>query len=195
MLDDRIRAVLDRLDREDADDKLSGLAVSERSLPVGPESGRLLFALAASTNECRALELGASRGYSSLWIAAGARVRGGSVTSLELNPTKVAAWRRNIADAGLDDVASVIEGDAYETLRTLTGPFDLVLLDTWKGDYENLFALVRPLVARGGLIAADNATDSAETLGGYLAARRADPTLSSVLIPLDNGLELTTILS
>ena len=116
------------------------------------------------------------------------------MTSLELNPTKVAAWRRNIADAGLAEVATVIEGDAYETLRTLAGPFDLVLLDTWKGDYENLFSLVRPLIARGGLIAADNATDSADTLGGYLASRRSDPTLSSVLVPLDNGLELTTIL-
>lgn len=195
MLDEHVAAILDRLDREDADDRVAGIPTTERSLPVGPESGRILFALAAAIPGCRALEVGASRGYSTLWIAAGARASGGTVTSLELNPTKVEAWHRNVADAGLADVASMVAGDAYESLRRLDGPYDLVLLDTWKDDYEPLFALIRPLVRAGGIVAADNASDSADRLGGYLDARRADSGLSSVLVPVDNGLELTTILA
>lgn len=195
MLDDAILTVLDRLDREDADDRVAGIPTAARSLPVGPESGRVLLALAAAIPGCRALEVGASRGYSTLWLAAGARASGGTVTSLELNPNKVAAWRRNVADAGLGDVASLVVGDAYASLRGLEGPFDLVLLDTWKDDYEPLFALIRPLVRRGGIVVADNASDSADRLGGYLDARRDDPTLSSVLLPVDNGLEVTSILA
>src|SRR5436190_7559944 len=113
MLDEHVAAVLDRLDREDADDRIAGIPTAERSLPVGPESGKILFAVAAAMPGCRALEVGASRGYSTLWIAAGARSSGGSVTSLELNPNKVEAWRRNVADAGLAEVASIVVGDAY----------------------------------------------------------------------------------
>lgn len=195
MLDDRVRAVFDRLGQEDVDDRVAGIPSSERSLPVGPESGRILFSLAAAIGGCRALEVGASRGYSTLWIGSGARESGGTVTSLELNQNKVAAWRRNLADAGLDGIASIVVGDAYESLRQLDGPYDLVLLDSWKDDYEALFALIRPLVRHGGIVVADNAVDSGHRLDGYLAARRADPSLSSVLIPVGNGLELTTILA
>ena len=34
-----------------------------------------------------------------------------------------------------------------------------------------------------------------ETLGDYSRARQADPSLSSVTVPLDRGLELTAVLA
>ncbi len=193
MLDDRVRRTLARLEAEDEADREAGLPSLQRSLPVGPEAGAVLLSLAAAAEGCRALEIGASRGYSTIWIAAGARLRGGQVVSLELDPVKIDAWRRNVADAGLADVARLVAGDAHETIPGL-GPFDLVLLDAWKRDYEELFGLVRPLVVRGGSIVADNVGDHAEALADYVAARRSDPTLSSVTIPVGNGLEISTVL-
>jgi predicted O-methyltransferase YrrM len=193
MLDDRVRATLARLEAEDEADVAAGVPSAQRSLPVGPEAGALLLSLAAATEGCRALEIGASRGYSTLWIAAGARLRGGRVSSLEQDPAKIEAWHRNVADAGLADVATLVEGDARETIPGL-GRFDLVLLDAWKRDYEDLFRLVRPLVVRGGSIVADNVGDHAEALSDYVAARQGDPTLSSVTVAVGNGLEITTVL-
>ena len=73
--------------------------------------------------------------------------------------------------------------------------FDVVFLDAEKDDYEALFALARERVEPGGLVVADNVLSHVETLGAYSAARQADPTLSSVTVPLDRGLELTTILT
>ena len=73
--------------------------------------------------------------------------------------------------------------------------FDLVFLDAEKDDYEELFGLVRPLLEPGALVVADNVLSHAETLAGYTAARQADPTLSSVTIPLDRGLELSVVLA
>ena len=70
--------------------------------------------------------------------------------------------------------------------------FDLVFLDAEKDDYEVLFGLARPLLEPGGLVVADNVLSHAETLGAYSAARQADPTLSSVTVPLDRGVELST---
>ena len=63
MLDDRVRAVLARLEVEDAAEQNAGLPPAQRSLAVGPESGRLLFALVAPNAGCEVLEIGGSRGY------------------------------------------------------------------------------------------------------------------------------------
>ena len=140
------------------------------------------------------LEIGGSRGYSSIWLAAGARVLGGRLISLEHDPEKCAAWRRNVAEAGLEEWAELVEGDALVTLGESRDVFDLVFLDAEKDDYEELFALARALLEPGALVVADNVLSHAEPLAAYSAARQADPTLSSVTVPLDRGLELTVAL-
>ena len=140
------------------------------------------------------LEIGGSRGYSSIWLAAGARGLGGRLVSLEHDPEKCARWRTSIADAGLDEWAELVEGDAFETLRETADVFDLVFLDAEKEDYEGLFALVRPLLEPGGLVVADNVLSHEDTLGAYSRARQADPDLESVTVPLDRGLEVSVVL-
>ena len=195
MLDDRVRAVLERLEREDAAERERGLPPSERSRQVARTTGQFLFSLTAVQSDCEVLEIGGSRGYSTIWLAAGARYLGGRVLSLEHDPRKVEAWRRNIADAGLDDWADLVGGDAHETLAAIDDVFDVVFLDAEKDDYETLFVLARGKVEPGGLFVADNVLSHPDPLANYSAARQADPTLSSVTITLDRGLELSTVLT
>jgi len=193
MLDDRVRSVLARMEAEDAADREKDLPVSERSLAVGPDSGRLLFALVAPNAGCEVLEIGGSRGYSTVWLASAARILGGRVVTLEQESGKIEVWRRNIADAGLDEWAELVEGDAKETLPELEDGFDVVFLDAWKDDYELLFGLARTKLDPGGIVVADNVTTSS-TVEAYAAARQADPTLVSVTVPIGHGLEVTTVL-
>ncbi|MDQ3859574.1 MAG: class I SAM-dependent methyltransferase [Actinomycetota bacterium] len=195
MLDERVVEVLARLEREDADERERGIPPMERSRAVAPTTGRFLFSLVAHQENCEVLEIGGSRSYSSIWLGAGVRYFGGHVLSLEHDERKVAAWRGNVADAGLDGWVELVEGDAFETLRGLDDFFDVIFLDAEKDDYEALFALARVHVEPGGLVVADNVLSHAETLGAYSAARQSDPTVSSVTVPLDRGLELTTVLA
>jgi predicted O-methyltransferase YrrM len=195
MLDDRVVAVLRRLEAEDEAEREANLPSEKRSRQVEPTTGRLLFALAAAQPGVNVLELGGSRGYSAIWLAAGARVEAGRVVSLERDPERCSAWRANVADAGLEQWAELVEGDAFETLRETWDTFDLVFLDAEKEDYEPLFGLARPLLEVGGIVVADNVLSHADPLSAYSQARQSDPTLSSVTLPLDRGLELTTILS
>ncbi len=195
MLDDRVRGTLARLEAEDRAEREAGLPAERRSRQVAPTTGRFLFALAAAQAGIAILEIGGSRGYSALWLAAGARLSGGQLVSLERDAERAAAWRANVAEAGLEDWAELVEGDAHEILRATRDTFDLVFLDAEKGDYEALFALVRPLLEPGALVVADNVVSHAETLAAYSVARQADPTLSSVTVPLDRGLELSVVLS
>jgi caffeoyl-CoA O-methyltransferase len=194
MLDDRIRAVLERLEREDASERERGLPPEQRARQVEPTTGRFLFSLVAPQTDCEVLELGGSRGYSSIWLAAGVRHLGGRVLSLEHDPAKIEAWRRNIADAGLEEWAELADGDAFEQLPRIDDVFDLVFLDAEKDDYERLFELARTKLEPGALIVADNVLSHEETLGAYSRARQADPTLESVTVPLDRGLEFSVLL-
>jgi predicted O-methyltransferase YrrM len=194
MLDDRVRAVLERLQAEDAAEHERGLPPAERSRAVAPTTGQFLFALVAPQWDCEVLEIGASRGYSTLWLAAGVRHLGGRVLSVENDPAKVAAWRANIAEAGLDEWAELIEGDAKEAVQEIDDVFDIVFLDAEKEDYEQLFQAARPKLEPGALVVADNVLSHSETLDAYVQARKSDPTVESVTVPLDRGLELSVML-
>jgi predicted O-methyltransferase YrrM len=195
VLDERIRAVLARLEAEDARERENGVPAERRARQVAPTTGRFLFALVAPNAGCEVLEVGGSRGYSTIWLAAAARILGGSVVSLERDPEKCEAWRRNVEEAGLTDWAELLEGDAFATLGRLEEPFDVVFLDAEKEDYERLFALVRARLEPGAVVVADNVLSHADTLAAYSAARQADATLLSVTVTLDRGLELCAVLS
>jgi predicted O-methyltransferase YrrM len=194
MLDDKVRAVLQRLEREDADERARGLPAADHSRQVAPTTGRFLLALVAPQTDCEVLEIGGSRGYSTIWLAAGVRNLGGRVLSLESDPRKIEAWHRNVADAGLQEWAELVEGNAHETLPAIDDVFDVVFLDAEKDDYESLFELARGKVEPGALFVADNVLSHPEPLALYSAARQADPSLLSVTVPLDRGLELSAVL-
>jgi predicted O-methyltransferase YrrM len=194
VLDERVTAVLRRLEQEDADERAAGVARELRARSVAPTTGRFLFSLVAPQTDCEVLEIGGSRGYSSLWLAAGVRYLGGRLVSLEADPAKCEAWRRNIAEAGLEQWAELIEGDARETLQAIDDVFDVVFLDAEKEDYEDLFQLARQKLEPAAVVVADNVLSHEDALGAYSRARQEDPTLLSVTLPLDRGLELTAIL-
>ena len=194
MLDDRVRAVLARLEAEDADERARNVPREQRARQVARTTGQFLFSFVAPQTDCEVLELGGSRGYSTIWLAAGARYLGGRVLSLENDPVKVEAWRANVEEAGLSDWAELVPGDAFETLPTIDDVFDVVFLDAEKELYERLFEAARDKVEPGAVVIADNVLSHEEVLGAYSRARQADPTLESVTVPLDRGLEISAVL-
>ena len=195
VLDDRVRAVLTRLEREDADERARGVDRALRARAISPSTGRFLFTLVAPQAACEVLEVGGSRGYSTIWLAAAARILGGRVVSIEHDPAKCESWRSNVEEAGLSDWAELVEGDAREELHEIEDVFDVVFIDAEKEDYERHFELARPKLEPGGLVVADNVLSHEETLGAYSRARQADPDLVSVTVPLDRGLELSVVLA
>jgi predicted O-methyltransferase YrrM len=163
-------------------------------LSVGPETGRMLELLVTGAKATRIVEIGASYGYSTLWLAHAARTTGGKVDSLELSSTKVEHARAQLARAGLGAYVEFHVGDAVATLERLPGPFDFVLLDLWKDLYVPCFERVHPKLAPGALIAADNMTFPPTAIPDaqvYRAAVRAKPDMDSVLLPIGSGIELS----
>jgi predicted O-methyltransferase YrrM len=195
VLDDRVRSVLRRLEEQDAQEREQGVARELRARQVARTTGQFLFAFVAPQTDCEVLELGGSRGYSTIWLAAGVRNLGGRVLSIEQDPVKCQAWRENIGAAGLEDWADLIEGDAFAELPKIDDVFDVVFLDAEKEDYEPLFELARSKLEPGAVVVADNVLSHKEPLEVYSRARQADPTLESVTVTHDRGLELSVVLS
>ena len=195
MLDERVRSVLRRLEEEDERERAEGLPSAVRSRAVAKTTGVFLYSLCAVQTDCEVLEIGGSRGYSTIWLGAAVRILGGHVTTLEHDPKKIDVLQANIDDAGLTEWVDLRAGDAKQTLREIGDVFDVVFLDAEKVDYEELFGLARKLVEPGGLIVADNVLSDVDVLAAYSAARQADPSCLSVTVPLDRGLELTSVLT
>jgi predicted O-methyltransferase YrrM len=195
VLDDRVRAVLERLAGVDADERKRGFPSEERMRAVAPTTGQFLFSLVAPQTACEVLEIGASHGYSSIWFGAGVRYLGGRVVSIERNPQAASQWRDNVRDAGLEEWMELLEGDALEVLPAVEDIFDVVLIDAEHSDYERHFEQARRKLEPGGLVVADNVLSHREELEAYVRARQSDPTLVSTTVPLDRGLEVSVVLS
>ncbi len=162
-------------------------------LPIGKETGMFLSLLIRSGGAKTILEVGTSYGYSTLWLADAARDSGGMVHTLERAGEKADHARAQIERAGLGAQVRFHVGDARELIARLPGPFDVVLLDLWKDLYIPCFDLVRPKLAPGGFVVADNMLQPERArpdAAGYRAHVRATG-LSTVLLPIGNGIEVT----
>ncbi len=166
----------------------------EMLLPVGRAAGVLLNLLIREGGAKRILEVGSSYGYSTHWLADGARAVDGRVTSLELQAPKTDYARERLSRAGLAGFVEFRVGDALSSLRALAGPFDFALIDLWKDLYVPVFELLYPKLAPGAIVVADNMLfpDSARAHAqAYRERVRAAPKVSSVLLAVGNGLEVS----
>ena len=121
-------------------------------LNVTTREGRVLRQLTEAVGAKRVVEIGTSSGYSTIWLALGARAAGGKVFTHEIDPEKIKLARANFEKAGLDDRITIIEGDAHETLKQHKEPIDVLFLDAEKKGYLDYLEKLLPLVRPGGLI-------------------------------------------
>lgn len=189
-MDDALLALLEKLAVIGEDNDARETARPRRMLNVTRDTGRLLWILIRATRATRILEVGTSNAFSTIWLADAARATGGRVTTLEVNPDKIALARANLASAGLADVVDIVEGPAAERLATLSGPFDLVFLDADRPSYLTYLELVVPRLRTGGMLVADNVTSHANELVDYLNRVKSHPQLFTVTVPIGNGEEI-----
>lgn len=132
-------------------------AMSEIYMPISPDAGRLLYSLIRATRPQTVVEFGMSLGVSTIYLAAAVRDNGaGMVYTTELSATKIATAKSTFADLGLDEVITVLEGDAQATLRDVNRPVGVVLLDGWKELYLPVLEVLEPKLEVGSLLVADN---------------------------------------
>lgn len=166
-------------------------AAAEIYMPISAAGGELLYSLVRAVRPATVVEFGMSYGISTLYLAAAVRDNGaGRVVTTELSKEKIAAARRTFAETGLDDVITVLEGDARDSLAGLDAPADFVLLDGWKDLCLPVLKLLEPRLAPGTLVVADDS--SFASMQPYLAyVRQVANGYRSVAFPVEDGMEIS----
>jgi predicted O-methyltransferase YrrM len=167
-------------------------AADQGQLAVSEEDGKFLRVLIASTGAKRVLEIGAASGYSAIWMGLGLRETGGTLVTIEYDPTRAREAAENVRRAGLQDVVEVIAGDAFRVIPTVSGTFDLVFLDAWKPDYKKFFDLVFPRVNPGGVFLAHNVINKKSEMPDFLEAIERHPqAMTTIVSPGFEGISMT----
>lgn len=164
----------------------------QRMRAIGPDTGRLMNILARSLSTPIILELGTSFGYSGIWLSEAARATGGKLITMELHEYK-SAYARDMAEkAGLADWIDFRVGDAVSMIGDLTQKVDFVFVDLWKDLYVPCLEAFYPRLNPGAIIVADNMIrPGTEDVKRYGRAIRALPGISSVLLPVGTGIEVS----
>lgn len=176
-------------------DKLTAQQLADAAqdiyMPISAEGGKLLYNLVRATRPARIVEFGTSYGISTVHLAAAVRDNGtGHVVTTEMNHAKATAARRTFSATGLDDVITVLEGDALRTLAGLENPVDFVFLDGWKDLCLSVLRLLEPHMAPGTLVVADDV--ELADLAPYLShVRDTANGYHSVTFPVGDGLEIS----
>lgn len=182
---------------------------SERIPILSRDSGRFLGAVAAGRR--RIVEVGTAIGYSTLWMAL-ALPNDGRIVTIDPDRTRTARAREFWRAAGVpDDRIAVVNAPALEAFTAteplLGGPFDLAFIDALKEEYLDYLEALRPRLAPGALIVADNvlwsgrvsggrpstAGDGTEDLRAFCARVSADPAFETTILPIGDGLLVATL--
>lgn len=153
---------LDRppLARSDAEKRvlavLADVDQNQRVMSIPQADGRLLRILTESIGAKHVVELGSSTGYSGLWFALALRNTEGRLTTYEIDADRAETARKNFERAGVDELITIVVGDAHEEVTKLEGPIDLLFLDADKEGYVDYLNKLLPLVRPGGVIVAHN---------------------------------------
>jgi len=159
----------------------------ETYLSVPPQDGAALRLLAEAADARNIVEIGTSTGYSGLWFCLALRRTGGHLTTFEIDHERAATARGHFHDAGVENLVTIVEGDAHQQIEKLKIPIDVAFIDADKPGYVDYLNKLLPLVRPGGLILAHNV----EMVPDYVKAVTTDPDLETIFYMQGGGLAVT----
>jgi len=173
------------LPQNDAEKKVLAAMEEMRQGPryrnISTADGRLMRLLTETTGAKRVVEIGTSTGESAVWFALALRSTGGHLYTHEIDPGRAKIAAENFKKAGVEDLITIVLGDAHETVKTYKEPIDILFLDADKEGYIDYLDKLVPLIRPGGLIIAHNmSTRMADPR--YMEAITKNPKLESLFL-------------
>jgi len=148
---------------------------------ISTADGRLMRLLTETTGAKRVVEIGTSTGESAVWFALALRSTEGHLYTHEIDPGRAKIAAENFKKAGVEDLITIVLGDAHETVKTYKEPIDILFLDADKEGYIDYLDKLVPLIRPGGLIIAHNmSTRMADPR--YMEAITKNPKLESLFL-------------
>ena len=186
----RLRNLLQDLQKSGRENDAQTGERARMMLNLEPASAQLISILARASGVTRAVEVGTSNAYSTIWLAWSLAPAGGRIVSIDRNPDKLTLARENLKRAGFNDRVDLRTGDAAEVVRQLDGPFDLVFLDADRRKFPEIMELLLPKLASKVLVIADNVLSHPEEIAEYLKLVASLPDFQHTTVPVGKGLSI-----
>jgi predicted O-methyltransferase YrrM len=172
----KVLAVLDEAQR-----------AGETYLNVPNAHGRMLRLLTEATGAKNVVEIGTSTGISGMWLCLALQKTGGKLTTFEYDAGRAATARQHFKKAGVDQIVTVVEGDAHRNISRLKEPIDVLFIDADKEGYVDYLNKLLPLVRPGGLIMAHNI----DMVSDYRKLVTTNPALETLIYTNGAGMAIT----
>jgi len=167
--------------------------MADKLVALDPIKAEFCYLLCRALSARRVVEVGTSFGVSTLYLAQAVKENGGGVViGTEHEPEKAKAARVNFWEAGLDKFIDLREGDLRETLKSIEGPIDFVLMDIWTEMTRPAIELIAPHLRQGAVVCADNTAAVREPYRHFFDFVY-DPGNGMITqtLPFDGGFEMT----
>ena len=175
------------LEAQDERDRTNGTPHALRLRQIPPETGRFLALLASAAPQGTILEIGASAGYSTLWLSLACRQNQRRLTTFELSQAKASLAAETYRLAEVEPWVELVNDDALLHLANYP-QIAFCFLDTEKSLYQPCYDLVVPRLVAGGWLVADNVTSHAAELQPFIDRTLQDEHLDSTVVSIGKGL-------
>ena len=180
IVNDRITAYINSLEQGNGAvcDAIEEEALSSYVPIIRKETSALLKTLVALKQPKAILEVGTAVGYSALLMS---RVMPEDcrITTIEKYEKRIPIAKDNFKRAGKEQCITLLEGDAEEILKTLSGPYDFIFMDAAKGQYLHWLPMLLALLPKGGVLVSDNVLQDGDIIESRYAVERRNRTIHS----------------
>lgn len=209
IVDERMRTYINSLNMGNTPflEKLEQTALTDGVPIIRREMQSFIKVLLAIYKPRQILEVGTAVGFSTLLMCE----YGPSdlqITTIENYQKRIPIAKENFKKAGREKQITLLEGDAGEILKNLTGSYDMIFMDAAKGQYIHWLDDVLRLLKDDGILLSDNVLQEGEIIESHFLVERRDrtiykrmreylfelthnPRLMTTILPLGDGTSLS----
>lgn len=209
IIDDRMVAFINSFDKGNTPflDEIEKKAL-ETDVPIIRKSMQSFLRFLLTLHKpMKILEVGTAIGFSALLMSEYAP-DGCEITTIEKYEPRIPIARENFKKAGKEKSITLLEGDAAEILKELSGSYDLIFMDAAKGQYIHFMPDILRLLKEGGLLVSDNVLQDGDVIESRFAVTRRNrtiharmreylyelthhPLLETCILPVGDGITLS----
>ncbi len=178
IVDERIVTFINSMETENSEilEAIEREALETQVPIIRKEMQSFLKVLITIQKPMRILEVGTAVGFSALLMSEYAP-DGCEITTIEKYEKRIPIARGNFRRAGKENQITLLEGDAFEVLKSLEGSFDFIFMDAAKGQYIHFMPEVLRLLADGGTLVSDNVLQDGDIIESRFAVERRNRTI------------------
>ena len=178
IVDERLVTYINSLDTGNTEilDEIEREALETYVPIVRKEMQSFLKLILSIKRPARILEVGTAVGFSAILMAEYNPIPC-EITTIENYEKRIPVAKDNFRRAGRESQITLLEGDAGEILKNLTGTFDMIFMDAAKGQYIHWLPDVLRLMKEGSVLVSDNVLQEGDIIESHYLVERRNRTI------------------